>query len=380
MDSYDLALALLRVAIVFTVMVISVPVMVLAERKILGRIQVRPGPNRVGPWGLLQTIVDGVKLLLKEDLIPPKADKVVFMLAPVLTLVPALMTIAIVPFGPPIEIELGGATRTIPLGVTDLPVGVLFYLAVTSVGVYGIVLAGWASNSKYSLLGGVRSSAQLISYELSLGLSMVGVLMIAGSFELRDLVAVQEGGFWRWGLFMQPMGFLLFLVGGFAETNRLPFDLAEGESELGAGFHTEYSSLRFAMFFMAEYMNIFTFAAIISTLFLGGYHGPIAVEGLSPALAALSGIFWMGLKIGGVFFFFVWVRGTLPRLRYDQLMHLGWKAMFPLALLNVVATAAVFAIDPDRWRMWLLVAGAAQIALMDAIANAHKKRVLRHAA
>ncbi|MBI1784553.1 NADH-quinone oxidoreductase subunit H, partial [Candidatus Sumerlaeota bacterium] len=298
MDWIDyIAIPLVKVAVVGVIMIACVPFMVLFERKLIGYIQQRPGPNRVGPWGVLQTIVDGIKLLLKEDLIPPKAERAIFIIAPILALVPAMVTMTIVPFGPPLDIEIAGKVRTISLGISDLPVGILLYFAMTSVGVYGVVLAGWSSNSKYSLLGGIRSTAQLLSYELTLGLSLIGVLLITGSFEMRTILASQESwGILGWHIWRQPVGFLLFLLAGFAETNRLPFDLPEGETELGAGFHTEYSSLKWATFMMAEYMNILTFGAIMTTLFLGGYHGPIHVEGLSPVLAALSGLFWFSIK------------------------------------------------------------------------------------
>ncbi len=383
MDWIDFILIpLVKVVIIFTVMVLSVPIMVLLERKIIGRIQQRPGPNRVGKWGILQTIVDGIKLLLKEDFIPPKADRITFALAPVLALVPALLTITIVPFGPSFDVEIEGKMRTISLGLTDLPVGILFYLAITSIGVYGIVLAGWSSNSKYSLLGGIRSSAQLISYELTLGMSLVGVLLIAGSFETRKLVESQTAwGILSWHVFRQPLAFLMFLVAGFAETNRLPFDLPEGETELGAGFHTEYSSLKWAMFMMAEYMNILSFSAIMTTLFLGGFHGPFPLP-LGPMATVVSGLFWFSVKVGALFFFYVWVRGTLPRLRYDQLMNVGWKYLFPTAVANMMATAGILALGLPApiEGIALAVAGAGLIWGLDRISIEQRKRVLSHVA
>jgi NADH-quinone oxidoreductase subunit H len=407
-DTIDtLVIPLVMAAMVFVALILSVPFMVLFERKVIARIQQRPGPNRVGVkqlmnslrgkenekgkpaygfWlgGELQTIVDGIKLLLKEDLIPAKADRAMFILAPIITLVPAFLTFMIVPFGPAIEVELAGKVRTITMSVTDLPVGILFYLAVSSIGVYGVVLAGWASNSKYALLGGLRSTAQLISYELTMALSLIGVLLIVGSFDLRELIASQDSGFWSWHVFRQPIGFLFFLVAGFAETNRLPFDLPEGESELGAGFHTEYSSMKWAVFMMAEYIHILTFAAIMTTLFLGGFHGPLAPwEGvvLGPLAAALSGLFWFSLKVGVIFFFFVHVRGTLPRLRYDQLMALGWKAMFPLALLNVVMTAGIIALgfSVGATGVALFLAGCVVLFLVDRFAVVAKRKAVGHA-
>ncbi len=381
-----LTIPLVKVAIIFVVLVGSVPVLVLFERKLIGFIQQRPGPNRVGPWGILQTLVDGIKLLLKEDFIPPGAVKPIFILAPLLALVPAMLSVTIIPWGPPIQVTIDGIAHTISLGLADgISVGILFYFAATSIGVYGIVLAGWSSNNKYSLLGGIRSTAQLISYELALSLGLVGVLLLVGSFEINALVDSQAGGFWNWNVVKQPMGFLMFLVAGFGETNRLPFDLPEGESELGAGFHTEYSSMRFAMFFMAEYMNIFTFSAVISTLFLGGFHGPIdpALLGIevNQWIAAAFGVFWLGGKIIALFFLFVWIRATFPRLRYDQMMNLSWKVFFPLGVVNIMLTAGIVAFAPDQPAVQtgaLFVAGIAQIVGLDAIANAAKRRALGH--
>lgn len=408
MDSIDtLVIPLTKALIVFASLIISVPVLVLIERKVIARIQQRPGPNRVGVkqlfnslrgkenpkgeaaygfWlgGELQTIIDGVKLLLKEDLVPARADRTMFILAPIITLVPAFLTFMIIPFGPTFEVELAGKLRTITMSVTDLPVGILFYLAISSVGIYGIVLAGWASNSKYALLGGIRSTAQLISYEITMALSLVGVLLIVGTFDLRELIASQDGGFWTWHVFRQPVGFLFFLVAGFAETNRLPFDLPEGESELGAGFHTEYSSMKWAIFMMSEYINVLTFSGIMTTVFLGGFHGPLALpEGTTlPALAAvLSGLFWFTFKILAIFFFFVLVRGTLPRLRYDQLMSLGWKAMFPLGVLNVIVTAGIVALGlpPAGTGVLLFLAGSTLIFVADRYAQNAKLKVVGYA-
>ncbi len=408
----EVLLAALKILIVFHGLLIAVPFMVLWERKLIARMQQRPGPNRVGPFGLLQTIVDGAKLFLKEELRPTVAESGLHWLAPLLTVVPAIVVLAIVPIGPavmlhPVDwgftvpligltIAFDSAELIMPLGITDLEIGILFYLAITSIGVYGIVLAGWASNSKYSLLGGIRSSAQMLSYELALGLSLVGVLLIAGTFELRTIIGQQDGGFWNWHIWNQPVGFCLFLVAGFAETNRLPFDLPEGEGELGSGFHTEYSSMKFALFFQAEYMNMFTFSAILTTLFLGGYHGPFP----SPfaelgALNALWGVFWFLVKIFLLITFMIVVRGTLPRFRYDQLMDLGWKVMFPMALINMMLTAGVlvfFSGEAGLTRedllahpvtagltMVLLVVGIAQIIFYDRILTIRKKRILGNA-
>lgn len=379
----------------FGALVLATPVLVLVERKVLGWIQQRPGPDRVGPWGILQTIVDGIKLVLKEDFIPAKADRFTFMIAPLIALIPAFLAISIVPMGPSVDVNLFGKDRTIDLMVADLPVGILFYFAATSLGVYGIVLAGWASNSKYALLGGIRSSAQLISYELTLALSLIGVLLIVGDFRMTKIVESQSSFFLDWNIVKQPLGAMLFLIGGFAETNRLPFDLPEGESELGAGFHTEYSSLRWAMFFMAEYINITGFSAIFTTLFLGGWH--LGVPFLEPAAGTLAGgllgLAVFGGKVFFLFFFFVWVRGTLPRLRYDQLMDLGWKYLFPIALVNVIVTAFILSFGlglPGKDGLassvgavleWILLVGSScfMIWRVDRMAIRNRERTLGHA-
>lgn len=393
LDWIDLLLIpAIKVLVLFLSLLLVVPLLVAAERKIIGRIQQRPGPNRVlrpNVWGLrwfggwLQGLVDGIKLALKEDFVPPGADLIPFVLAPALTVIPAFLAITIVPVAPPITLEIFGKAHTISFVVSDLPVGILLYFAVTSLGVYGIVLAGWASNNKYSLMGGIRSSAQLLSYELALGLSLIGAILIVGTFRMvgeGSFDAAQSGGVWTWLVWRQPLGAMLFLIAGFAETNRLPFDLPEGESELGAGFHTEYSSLKFALFFLAEYVNVFTFSAILTAIFLGGYHGPIAMN-LPPALAIVSGVCWFTLKIALLFFFFVWVRGTLPRLRYDQLMDLGWKAMFPLALANVVVTAGVVVLGlPVLLEgLALLAVGIVMILATDRFSIALRKRALENA-
>jgi NADH-quinone oxidoreductase subunit H len=300
--------------------------MTLLERKFIARLQVRYGPNRVGPLGLLQPLADGVKLIFKEDIIPAGADKAVFILAPVISVVAALIAFAVIPIGP--DFSLFG--YPIQLHIANLDVGVLYLLAVSSLGVYGIVLAGWASNSKYAMLGGLRSSAQMISYELGLGLSLVGVMMIVGSLSLVDIVQWQSGVWWL--VAAQPLGFVLYAIAGIAETNRAPFDLPEAEQELVAGYHTEYSSMRFAMFFMAEYINMITVSAVATTIFLGGYYGPFGL---------LPGPWWFFLKVFLLLCAFVWIRATLPRLRYDRLMRMGWTVLLPLGLLNVFLTALV---------------------------------------
>ena len=325
----QLLATLIKIVGVVAVLQTTVAVMTWAERRVSAFIQDRQGPNRVGPLGLLQPMADGLKFLLKEDVVPAHAHKPLFILAPALALVPALLAFSVVPFGGTLMI----AGQKIPLGIADIDVGVLFILAVTAMGVYGIVIAGWASNNKYSLMGGLRSSAQLISYELALGLAILGVLMGAGTFRIREVVDLQ--GAWAWNAFLQPVGFLVFLVAAFAETNRLPFDLPEAESELVAGYHTEYSSMKFAMFFMSEYINMTTSACLMVALFFGGWHLPGLDRLLSGNLLVLAGVLVFVAKVSFFLFFFIWIRWTLPRFRYDQLMRLGWKVLLPLAFANV---------------------------------------------
>lgn len=301
----------------------------LFERRVMARFQARVGPNRAGPAGLLQPVADGIKLIFKEELIPDRADKLLFVLAPVMTVVPVLLLLAVIPLGPDIEI-LG---RRFSLGLAaEIDVGLLFILAVTSIAVYGIVVAGWSSNSKYSLLGGLRSSAQMISYELALGLAVVGPILLAGSMRMTDIVAGQER---LWYAILQPVGFLIFLMASVAEINRAPFDMPEAEQELTAGYHTEYSGMKFALFFMAEYGKMIAISFIAATLFLGGYWGPFVDQ------YPLLGPVYLFAKVGGLLFTMIWLRATLPRLRYDRLMSLGWKIMLPLALLNVVITGGL---------------------------------------
>lgn len=298
------------------------------ERKTLARIQVRIGPNRAGPAGLLQPVADGIKLLFKEELIPAGAYKTLFVLAPVITVVPALVILAVLPWGE--SITLFG--RQIPLHLTDINVGVLYIVSIASISVYGIVLAGWSSNNKYAMLGGLRSSAQMISYELALGLSLIGPMMLAGSMSLKDIVEAQRP---VWFVVYQPLGALLFFISVLAEVNRAPFDMPEAEQELTAGYHTEYSGLKFALFFMAEYVKMIAVSAISATLFFGGYLGPFVDQ------FPILGPIYLTLKVVVLLFIMVWVRATLPRIRYDRLMAFGWKVMLPLALLNVMGTAIV---------------------------------------
>ncbi|TAK12626.1 MAG: NADH-quinone oxidoreductase subunit NuoH [Acidobacteria bacterium] len=314
----------------------SAAVMVYFERKIAAWAQQRYGPHLVGPAGMLQPIADIVKLMFKEELRPKAADSFLFYLAPILCATAAFAAFSVVPFGAETTF-FGLLDKPIGLEVTDVNVAVLVIFAITSMGVYGIVLAGWASNSKYSLLGGLRSSAQMISYELSYGLSLASIIMLAGTLSLRGIVDAQAG-YWfgfipKWFVFIQPLGFFIFMTAGVAETNRAPFDFPEAEQELVAGYHTEYSSMTFALFFMAEYINMVTVSAVATDLFLGGWHGPF--------LPAYLGWIWFLVKIAALLFFYIWMRWTLPRYRYDQLMEFGWKWLLPLAVLNLLVTAAV---------------------------------------
>lgn len=309
----------------------------LVERWTIARIQVRIGPNRTGPRGLLQPVADAIKALFKEELIPTNADKLVFVLAPMISVVCALMAFAVIPVAPPIN--LFGIE--IPMQIANVDVGVLYILAIGSVSVYGTVLAGWSSNNKYSLLGSLRAAAQLISYEVTLGLALVGVFMLTSTLSLNGIVDYQNK--YMWLVVPQIIGFFLYVIASIAETNRLPFDLPEAETELIAGYYTEYSSIKFAFFFMAEYINIITVCAVTTTLFLGGYLSPFSgISFLSGIpIVGWDGIWWFALKVFALIFIFMWIRGTFPRLRYDQLMNFTWKGMLPVALLNILITAGI---------------------------------------
>jgi NADH-quinone oxidoreductase subunit H len=336
-----IVVSVIKSAITLFVLLTAVAYTVWLERKVVGHMQNRWGPTRVGPFGLLQPAADGIKFLFKEDLTPPHVYKPLYIAAPLIAVIFALTSIAVIPIGNSITI----AGYSIPLQITDVNIGLLLVLGVTSMGVYGVALAGWSSNNKYSLLGGLRASAQMVSYEISLGLSLVGVLIMAGSFSLRDIVNAQSGHFWgfipRWNIFQgQFIGFFVYLMAAYAETNRIPFDLPEAETELVAGYHTEYSAMKFAMFFMAEYANMITVACLATLLFFGGWHGPVFGP---PILQALLPVFWFVAKVFVFLFIYIWVRGTLPRFRYDQLMAFGWKFLLPLALVNLVATAIAVA-------------------------------------
>jgi NADH-quinone oxidoreductase subunit H len=325
-----------KVVVVFTVIMVGVALLTLAERRICAWIQDRMGPNRVGWQGVMQPAADGLKNLLKEETLPPHADRLLFLLAPALAFIPALLTFAVIPFGAPLPTPWG----EVSLVVADVPVGFLYILALGSLGVYGIVLAGWSSNNKYAVLGGLRASAQMISYEISLGMSTVAVLLVAGNVTLSDVVARQQASMWN--VFPLALAFLIFTVSAFAETNRLPFDLPEAESELIAGYHTEYSAMKFSMFYIAEYSNMVTASALATTLFLGGWDIPFLRwdnGGEASVLKSLATAGAFTIKVLCFLFLFIWVRWTLPRFRYDQLMALGWKLLLPLALVYLTALA-----------------------------------------
>ena len=316
-------LSTIKIGIVIGVLLLVIAYLIWVERKVMAHMQVRMGPMRVGWHGLLQPIADGLKLITKEDIIPANASKILFIASPAIAMVPALLSIAVIPFGDTISI-MG---VSIDMVITDVNIGVLFILAVSSVGVYGILLGGWSSNNKYSLLGGLRSSAQMISYELSMGLSLIGVIMMTGSLSLVDTVNAQTD---LWFVVLQPVAFLVYAISAIAETNRCPFDLPEAETELVSGFHTEYSSMKFALFFMAEYANIITVSAVGVTFFFGGWRGPF-----------LPPVVWFLIKMALCIFFFVWLRSTFPRFRIDQLMQFAWKVLLPVAVVNVLITGIV---------------------------------------
>ncbi|MEE8129759.1 MAG: NADH-quinone oxidoreductase subunit NuoH [Vicinamibacterales bacterium] len=320
---------LLQIAVLLNAILVSVTFLVLMERKVIAWAQSRLGPMRVGPQGILQAIVDPIKLILKEDITPAKADKWVFTLAPIMSLVPAFVAFAVIPFGP-----------EFPYFIADINVGLLFLVSVTSIGVYGIILGGWSSNSKYPLLASLRASAQLISYEIAVTMTLVSVILTAGTLSLVEIVEAQRSTGWWFG-FIQPVAFVLVFIGGLAETNRVPFDLPEAETELTGGFHTEYSGMRFSLFFLAEYANIIVISAVVTVIFLGGWMRPF------PNVAALSFLdlipawVWFLSKVFVFLYVFIWIRATLPRYRYDQLMSLGWKVLIPVAIANLVITGVV---------------------------------------
>jgi NADH-quinone oxidoreductase subunit H len=329
----ELVATVVKVALVIGFLLNLFSGMTYVERRLLAFMQFRLGPNRTGPLGLLQPVADGIKLFFKEELMPAAANSPTFIAAPIVAIVAAFMTVAVIPYGPPFTLF----GRRWQVQIADLDMGLLFVFAISTLGVYSIVMAGWSANSKWTLLGGLRSSAQMFSYELSLGLSFVGIILLSGSFRIADIVDRQAAGFLSWNAFVQFPAFVVYFIAACAEVSRTPFDLPEGESELVAGFHTEYSSMRFALLQMAEYVNMITVSVLATNLFLGGWHSGI------PGVPSegLLGFLWFFLKVGLILFVFVWLRGTLPRFRYDQLMHFGWKVLVPIAVLNIAVTAVV---------------------------------------
>ncbi|MFN2518941.1 MAG: NADH-quinone oxidoreductase subunit NuoH [Jatrophihabitantaceae bacterium] len=349
---------LIKVLGVFVFLVAMTLFSIVFERKVVGRMQNRIGPNRVGPWGTLQSLADGLKLAFKEEIIPVLADKPVYFLAPILSAVPAFLAFSVIPFGP--EVSLFGH-RT-PLQLTDLPVGVLVVFACSSLGVYGIVLSGWASGSTYPLLGALRSAAQMISYEVAMGLSMVAVFLYSGTMSTSGIVAAQ---YHTWNIIPLFVSFAIYAIAVVGETNRAPFDLAEAESELVGGFHTEYSSFKFAMFFLAEYINMVTVSALATTLFLGGWHAPWGVHAIwHGANSGWFPVLWFVGKIIAIIFVFVWLRGTLPRLRYDQFMHLGWKVLIPVNLVWILAVTTIHVLRDRDWPAWKATAIPLSLVLL----------------
>lgn len=326
----EAAIIIAKVLVVYMALMTAIAYSTYFERKVVARIQNRIGPNVTGPFGLLQPIADAIKMLLKEQIRPTMANKFFYVLAPIISFVTASMAIAVIPIGD--WVSIGG--QRIQLIISDLNIGILYVFAVTSLGIYGIVLAGWSSNSKYSMLGGLRAMAQMISYEVSLGLGLVGVLLLSQTFSIGEIVRQQSGSVLNWYIFKQPVAFFVYFLSAMAETNRNPFDMPEAESELVAGYHTEYAGMSFGMFFLAEYANMITVSAIAASMFFGGWNGPF-----------LPPVIWFLIKVVAFMFVYVWVRGTLPRLRYDQLMKFGWLVLFPVGILNVMVTALIQALS-----------------------------------
>jgi len=332
---YLLIEIIVKCVVVFAGLMLVVAYLTLMERKVLGRIQVRFGPNRCGPYGILQPFSDAVKAFFKEDLVPGRADKVVFVLAPTISMIAAISIFAVIPFGD--QFTIPGTDYVVKLRIADIDVGLLYIFGIVSLGEFGIILGGWSSGNKYGLMGSLRAAAQMISYETALGISIVGVLILSQSLSLTEIVKVQGGGFWNWNIFRggQIVAFVLYLICGLAEINRVPFDMPEAEAELACGFNIEYSSMKFALFFMAEYAHMVTLGAVAVTLFLGGW------QPIIPQLSFIPGFFWFCGKLFILLFFFIWERGTMPRLRYDQIMKFGWKVLIPLALINLIITGLV---------------------------------------
>jgi NADH-quinone oxidoreductase subunit H len=348
-------LVIVKAVLIFVILVLLTLFNIWWERRVVARMQHRIGPNRHGPFGLLQSLADGVKLALKEDIIPKAADKLVFVIAPVIAVIPAFVTFAVIPFGPEVKVPFSDI-RT-PLQLTDMPVAVIFVMAIASIGIYGIVLGGWSSGSTYSLLGGLRSSAQMISYEVAMGLALVAVFLHAGSMSTSEIVESQKD---VWFAFTLIPSFVIYLIAMIGETNRAPFDLPEAEGELVGGFHTEYSSLKFALFFLAEYINMATVSALATTLFLGGWRAPWPISIWDGANEGYWPFIWFMGKVLFFIFIFIWLRGSLPRLRYDQFMAFGWKVLIPISVVWIVAVAAIRVVELRGGfdRTWFIVAAA----------------------
>jgi NADH-quinone oxidoreductase subunit H len=339
METADLIIKLVLVVIIFGISLVVAMYSTYAERKVAAFLQDRVGPNRAGPFGILQPLADGAKMFMKEEIIPTKASGFLFIVGPSLAIMTACIGSAVIPWGQQIVI----GSRTIDLQVTDINVGILYIFGVVSLGVYGIMIGGWASNNKYSLLGAIRAASQNISYEISMGLSIIALLMLTGTLSLKEIAEQQHG--WHWNVLYQPLGFLIFIVCAFAETNRSPFDLPECETELVGGYHTEYSSMKLGFYLFAEYINMFVSSAVMATLYFGGYNYPgmdYMATLLGPTWAPILGVVVLFAKIFAFIFFFMWVRWTIPRFRYDQLMHLGWKTLIPLAIGNIVLTGVIY--------------------------------------
>ena len=364
-------LMLLKAVLIFVILMLLTLFNIWAERRVVARMQQRIGPSVNGPFGLLQSLADGMKLILKEDLIPKTADKLIFLCAPLIVVVPAFLTWSVIPFGP--TVRLPWSDIHTPLQLTDMPVGVIFVLAMASVGIYGIVLGGWSSGSTYSLLGGLRSSAQMISYEVSMGLSFVAVFLYAGSMSTSQIVAAQDR-IW-YGLILAP-SFVVYVISMVGETNRAPFDLPEAEGELVGGFHTEYSGAKFMLFFLAEYVNMGTVSALATTLFLGGWHAPWPISFWDGANSGYWPVLWFMGKVMFFIFVFIWLRGSLPRLRYDQFMHFGWTRLMPLSLLWILAVATARTIDLRAGieRQWLFAAIAVCLVVIGILFFAAEKK------
>ena len=360
-------LMLAKVLCVFGFLVLTVLFAIVIERKVLGRMQMRPGPNRVGPKGWLQSLADGIKLALKEDITPADVDRVIYLLAPVISTAPAITAFAVIPFGPEVSV-LGHRTS---LQLADLPIAVLFVLAMSSIGVYGIILAGWSSGSAYPLLGGIRSTAQVISYEVAMGLAFASVFLYAGTMSTSGIVAAQDR---IWFAFLLMPSFAVYLTAMVGETNRAPFDLPEAEGELVGGFHTEYSSLKFALFFLAEYINVATVSALAVTLFFGGWHAPFPINLLPGADQGWWPLLWFTAKVWGFIFIYIWLRATLPRLRYDQFMALGWKILIPVALIWVLAAAGMRSLRNSGYPHWeVVLAGISTLTTLLVLLFLHRR-------